>query len=67
MHPPPVGMGANIESMLDSKEEALDKAGEVQDALLWMTRRKVDKARREGATELVSAFTTTRAQIHPPT
>jgi hypothetical protein len=39
--------------LVESKEAALEKAAEVQDALLWMTKRRAEKARKDGAPELV--------------
>jgi hypothetical protein len=56
-----VGVVRDEFELVASKEAALEKAAEVHDALLWMTKRRAEKARKDGVPELVRV-----CLIHPP-
>jgi hypothetical protein len=51
-----VGVVRDEFELVASKEAALEKAAEVHDALLWMTRRRAEKARKDGVSELVRVW-----------
>mmetsp|Transcript_21547 Transcript_21547/g.41092 ORF Transcript_21547/g.41092 Transcript_21547/m.41092 type:complete len:544 (-) Transcript_21547:118-1749(-) len=52
MVPPPPRTGASMEGLIENKEDALEKAKEIQEALLWVSRRKAERRRSEGAGEM---------------